>query len=216
MDDNVEDAPIYRCEGKAPKPTRPHEDHGLAIADLPKWSESCQKPQSKSFAVPIHGSLEKIFQNPGDAGMYIISVARLRLDTLHGTTDWNVQNRSIHNNSWLMSLPFDVDNTGCHTPPFQRSDISSKHLNYYQDDYLVPHHYTSFTQMLSLYIYMPLTSFSQHVLTTNTLEFYRITSSQQPWMQQNTGQWHENMAFGMLPLNHSSFGQRTLIQSLWA
>ena len=50
----------------------------------------------------------------------------------------------------------------------------------------------------------------------NTLEFYRITSSQQPWMQQNTGQWHENMAFGTLPLNHFNFGQRTSIQSPWA
>ena len=50
----------------------------------------------------------------------------------------------------LMTLPFDVDTTGCHVPPSQRSDISSKQLKYYQDDYLVFHHYTSFTQMLSL------------------------------------------------------------------
>ena len=59
VDDNVEDAPIYRCEGKAPKPTRPHENHGLAIVHLPTWSESRQKPQSKSFAVPAQGSLVK-------------------------------------------------------------------------------------------------------------------------------------------------------------
>ena len=31
VDDNVEVAPIYRCNGKEPKPTRPHENHGLAI-----------------------------------------------------------------------------------------------------------------------------------------------------------------------------------------
>ena len=59
VDDNVEEAPIYRCEGKAPKPTRPRENHGLAIEHLPTWSESCQKPQLKSFAVPAQGSLVK-------------------------------------------------------------------------------------------------------------------------------------------------------------
>ena len=30
---------------------------------------------------PCPGIIGKIFQNPGDTGMYIISVARLRLDT---------------------------------------------------------------------------------------------------------------------------------------
>ena len=59
VDDNVEDAPIYRCEGKALKPTRPHENHGLAMEHVPTWLESHQKPQSKSFAVPAHGSLVK-------------------------------------------------------------------------------------------------------------------------------------------------------------
>ena len=48
---------------------------------------------------PYPWIIGKIFQNPRDAGMYIISVARLRLDTTHGTTDWNVQNRSTYNNS---------------------------------------------------------------------------------------------------------------------
>ena len=59
VDDNVEEAPIYRCEGKAPKPTRPHENHGLAIEHLPTQWESHQKPQLKSFAVPAQGSLVK-------------------------------------------------------------------------------------------------------------------------------------------------------------
>ena len=59
VDDNVEDAPIYRCEGKALKPTRPCKNHGLAMECLPTRSESHQKPQSKSFAVPAHGSLVK-------------------------------------------------------------------------------------------------------------------------------------------------------------
>ena len=34
VDDNVEVAPIYRCNGKEPKPTWPHENHGLAIGHL--------------------------------------------------------------------------------------------------------------------------------------------------------------------------------------
>ena len=59
VDDNVEDAPIYRCEGKALKPTRPPKNYDLAIERLPTQSESHQKPQLKSFAVPAHGSLVK-------------------------------------------------------------------------------------------------------------------------------------------------------------
>ena len=59
VDDNVEVAPIYRCDGKATQPTRPHENHGLAIEHLPTWMESCGKLQLKSFAVPIQGTLGK-------------------------------------------------------------------------------------------------------------------------------------------------------------
>ena len=59
VDDNVEEAPVYRCKGKPPKPTRLHENHGLAIEHLPTQSESHQKPQLKSFAVPAQGSLVK-------------------------------------------------------------------------------------------------------------------------------------------------------------
>ena len=58
MDDDVEVAPIYRCDGKALPPTRPHENHGLAIEHLPTWTESWCKQQSKSLVVPVHRSLE--------------------------------------------------------------------------------------------------------------------------------------------------------------
>ena len=58
---------------------------------------------------PCPRIIGKIFQNPGDAGMHITSVTRLRLDTTHGTTDWNEQNRRMHDNSWLTTLTFDVD-----------------------------------------------------------------------------------------------------------
>ena len=59
VDDDVEVAPIYRCDGKEPQPTRPHENHGLAIEHLHTWPESWCKQQSKSLIVPVQGSLEK-------------------------------------------------------------------------------------------------------------------------------------------------------------
>ena len=99
MDDNVEVAPIYRCDGKATKPTRPCENHGLAIEHLSTWSESHHKLQTKSFAVPIQGSLGKPSKDLGVTGMHITSVTRLRLDTMYCTTDWNEQYRRMHDNS---------------------------------------------------------------------------------------------------------------------
>ena len=59
VDDDVEVAPIYRCDGKDPKPMRPCENHGLAIEHLPTQMESQCKQQSKSLVVPVQGSLEK-------------------------------------------------------------------------------------------------------------------------------------------------------------
>ena len=59
VDDNVEVAPIYRCNGKAPQPTRPCKNHGQAIEHLPTWTESHCKQQLKSFEVPVQGSLDK-------------------------------------------------------------------------------------------------------------------------------------------------------------
>ena len=49
VDDNVEVAPIYRCDGKEIQPTRPHENHGLTIEHLPTQPESQCKQQSKSL-----------------------------------------------------------------------------------------------------------------------------------------------------------------------
>ena len=55
VDDNVEVAPIYRCDGMVPQPTRPHENNGLAIEHLPTWLESQCKQQSKLLVVPVQG-----------------------------------------------------------------------------------------------------------------------------------------------------------------
>ena len=40
VDDDVEAAPIYKCDGKAPQPSRPCENHGLHIECIPPWMES--------------------------------------------------------------------------------------------------------------------------------------------------------------------------------
>ena len=65
VDDNVEVAPIYKCDGKAPQTTRPCKNHGLAIECLPTQMESHGKCQSKSFAVPVQGSMGKSLKIQG-------------------------------------------------------------------------------------------------------------------------------------------------------
>ena len=65
VDDDVEAASIYRCDGKALHSIRPHENHGLAIEQLPTWMESRCKQQSKSLAVHALGSLENFSKIQG-------------------------------------------------------------------------------------------------------------------------------------------------------
>ena len=79
MDDDVEVAPIYRHDDKDSQPTRPCENHGLAIEHLPTWTESQCKQQSKSLVVPIQESLEKPSKIQGSQEMHVTSDARLRL-----------------------------------------------------------------------------------------------------------------------------------------
>ena len=59
MNDNVEAAPIYICDGKAGQPiVRPHKNHDLHIEWEPTWMESQQKQQIQSRPVPASGSLD--------------------------------------------------------------------------------------------------------------------------------------------------------------
>ena len=58
VDNDVETAPIYRCDGKVLQPTRPHENHGLAIDHLPTQTKSWCKQQLKSLVAPAQGSFE--------------------------------------------------------------------------------------------------------------------------------------------------------------
>ena len=39
VDDDVEAAPIYRCDDKAPQPTRPHKNHSLCMEQVPTCTE---------------------------------------------------------------------------------------------------------------------------------------------------------------------------------
>ena len=57
VDNEVEAAPIYNCNGKAPQPIRPHKNHGLCIEHIPTWMESQCKQQMQSLVVPAQGSL---------------------------------------------------------------------------------------------------------------------------------------------------------------
>ena len=57
VDDDVDAAPIYRCNGKASQPTRPHKNHGLHMDHISTWTESQCKHQMQSLVVPVQGSL---------------------------------------------------------------------------------------------------------------------------------------------------------------
>ena len=55
VDDDVEAAPIYRCDGcdgKTPQPIRPYENHGLHMEHIPTWTGSQCKQQMQSLVVP--------------------------------------------------------------------------------------------------------------------------------------------------------------------
>ena len=60
VDDNVEAAPIYRCDSKARQPiVKPQENHVLHMEWEPTWMESQQKQQIQSKAVPACRPLDK-------------------------------------------------------------------------------------------------------------------------------------------------------------
>ena len=40
VDDDVEGAPIYRCDGKASQAIRPCNNDGLHLEHIPTWTES--------------------------------------------------------------------------------------------------------------------------------------------------------------------------------
>ena len=101
--------------------------------------------------------------------MHLTSVARLRLDTIYCTTDWNEQYRRMHDNNWLLTLPFDVDYTGCHMP----------HKTYLQTGNIWTQWLPCFPSLYSIHtvaskpIYIPYKIFSGMLLIPQLLEFYR-------------------------------------------
>ena len=57
VDDDVEAVPICLCDGKASRPARPCENHGLHMEHIPTWTENQCKQQRQSLVVPAQGSL---------------------------------------------------------------------------------------------------------------------------------------------------------------
>ena len=79
VDDYVEAAPIYRCDGKAKQPTGPHENHDLQMEQEPTLMESQQKQQSQSLGSSCMWIIGYYIQNAGNMIMYILSVVRFRI-----------------------------------------------------------------------------------------------------------------------------------------
>ena len=69
VDDDVEAAPIYWCDGKASQPTRPCKNHGLHMEHIPTQIESWYKPQTQSLVVPCTRIIGNYFQNTGNIEM---------------------------------------------------------------------------------------------------------------------------------------------------
>ena len=113
--------------------------------------------------------------------MYITSAARLRFNIMYYTNKLrNEQNRTLHNNSWLMTLPLWCE---LHQLPHATSSgigCTFKQEIHVHDDYLIFPHHMPFAQMLSnQYIYslqnflnisliLPPLDFSRNFTTTTT------------------------------------------------
>ena len=65
VDDDVEAAPIYRCDGKTSQLIGPCKNHGLHIEHISTWLESQCKQQMQSLVVPAQGSLANMSKIQG-------------------------------------------------------------------------------------------------------------------------------------------------------
>ena len=85
VDDDVEAAPIFRCDGKAKQPARPCKNHGLHMEWVPTWTESQQKQQMQSLVVSACRSLNPLAKSREHRIMHNIcckTVAPLLIDWL--------------------------------------------------------------------------------------------------------------------------------------
>ena len=127
--------------------------------------------------------------------MYITSAARLRFDTTYNNNNLRIeQNRRMNNNSWSMTLPFDIQwMTGMHQIFKHKTDL--------HDDWLIFPHSVQFTMMLSnpvqkdqqtqkLLLIVPSLDFAA---TTN----YYTQPLHSAWTLQITGQWQGNIPYGI-------------------
>ena len=65
VDDDVEAASIYRCNGKTSQPIRPCVNRGMHMEHIPTLMESQSKQQMQSLVVPAQGSLAKMSKIQG-------------------------------------------------------------------------------------------------------------------------------------------------------
>ena len=78
VDDDVEAAAIYRCDGKASQLARPCENHGLHMDHIPRWDRESMQAADTVISSSCIRIIGKYFQNPGNKEMHVTSVARLR------------------------------------------------------------------------------------------------------------------------------------------
>ena len=103
VDDDVEVAPIYRCDGRAKQPTRPHENHDPHMEWVCTWMDSWQKKPMQSLVVPACRSLESTSKIQGQTEMYILSVVRLRIGQDISTPAW-IDRCTLNDNSHFTLL----------------------------------------------------------------------------------------------------------------
>ena len=122
-----------------------------------------------------------------------------------------VQNRRLHNNSWLTSLPLwcELNQLTC-VMSSETRHIFKQGLHLHDDHLIFPHH-VPFMLMPSKPVYMLPTNLKMSLIL-QSLDFTEL-SPLMLWMLLITGWWHENIPFGMPLLLHYSFGQRTSTQS---
>ena len=106
--------------------------------------------------------------------MHITSVARLRFDIVYFTNRLrNEQNRRLHNNSWLMTLPLWCE---LHWLPHTTSSgirCTFKWEIHVHNDYLIFPHHMPFTQMLSDHYIFSTKNFLNISLILTPLDFSR-------------------------------------------
>ena len=126
VDDDVEAAPIYRCNSKAKQPTRPCKNHDLHMKWEPTQTANWQKQQTQSSVVPACRLLESTSKIQGNTEMYIISVVRLRIGPDIATPAW-IDQCTLNDSSHFTPLK---NNSTCYLWRSMHPSLKG-HMHYY-------------------------------------------------------------------------------------